>query len=53
MPRSADGDTEIEKYFDMSVVLMPVEQAKRDREHDHEHGDSGALISLYSTSCPC
>jgi hypothetical protein len=21
------GDTEIEKYFDMSVVLMPVEQA--------------------------
>jgi ADP-ribose pyrophosphatase len=24
---SARGDTEIEKYFDMSVVLMPVEQA--------------------------
>jgi ADP-ribose pyrophosphatase len=23
----ARGDTEIEKYFDMSVVLMPVEQA--------------------------
>jgi len=23
----ASGDTEIEKYFDMSVVLMPVEQA--------------------------
>lgn len=24
----ARGDTEIEKYFDMSVVLMPVEQAR-------------------------
>jgi ADP-ribose diphosphatase len=23
----ARGDTEIEKYFDMSIVLMPVEQA--------------------------
>ena len=25
----ARGDTEIEKYFDMSIVLMPVEQALR------------------------
>jgi ADP-ribose diphosphatase len=23
----ASGDTEIEKYFDMSVVLLPIEQA--------------------------
>ena len=34
----ATGDTEIEKYFDMSVVLVPGRRrAERDRDQHHQH----------------
>jgi ADP-ribose pyrophosphatase len=36
----AGGDTEIEKYFDMSVVLIPVEDALSGvGDHHHQHGE--------------